>query len=141
MQVATLDAAGFPALCHVWFHAVFVPDRLYFMSRPERNHSVNIRADCRVAAGMTLSVPEGLGRPVRGVTLTGTAEQVPDSQFRQAADGFVARWPAAAQALRPADGDDPASAPSRIYRIDVAEWVLFDEVNFPGRPRIVLPAA
>lgn len=138
MQVATLDRAGCPVMCHVWFRAGFRPDRLHFISRPDRNHSINIRNDSRVAAGIALAVPSGLGEPVRGVTLTGHAHQVPEELFRPAADDFVARWPDAAGALRPATAD-PLSAPSQIYQIDVTDWVLFDEVNFPGQPRISLP--
>ena len=29
---------------------------------------------------------------------------------------------------------------SRLYEIAVAQWVLFDEVNFPDRPKQTIPA-
>jgi hypothetical protein len=77
MQVATINAVGFPAICHVWFLASFEPDRLYFMSRRDRVHSMNIANDPRVAAGIAVEIPNGLGGQVRGVTATGFARPVP----------------------------------------------------------------
>jgi hypothetical protein len=139
MQVATLAESGFPAVCNVWFRVIFRPDRLYFISRTDRNHSVNIRNDSRVAAGITLEVPGGLGGRVRGVTLTGNARQVPRDVFPEIAEDFIARWPRAVEALTPVTAD-PESTPSRLYEIAVVDWVLFDEVNFPEQPRISVAA-
>ena len=139
MQLATITESGSPEICNVWFRAVFRPDRLYFISRPDRNHSNNLRADARVAAGITLDVPAGLGGQVRGVTLTGKARELPQELFPQAAQDFVARWPGAAAALTPTTAD-PKSTPSRLYEIVVLEWILFDEVNFPEQPRVVVSA-
>jgi hypothetical protein len=77
---------------------------------------------------------------VRGVALTGSAREVPQGLFPVIAQGFIARWPRAAEALTPVSAD-PRSTPSRLYEIAVAEWVLFDEVNFPGSPRVTISAA
>ena len=149
MQVATVGHTGFPAICHVWFQSGFEPDRLYFLSREDREHAGNLRNDPRVAASIALEVPAGLGDRVRGVTLSGLARELPDPALPAAAAAFIARWPRAAGALTPptppdryptaGNGGVAIQARSRLYEIAVAEWVLFDEVNFPDQPRICLP--
>jgi hypothetical protein len=133
MQVATVGDTGFPALCHVWFQAEFEPDRLTFLSREDREHVINLRNDPRVAASIALEVPSGLGSPVRGVTLSGLAQEIPGIALPDAAARFVTRWPRAAAAL------DRARVRSRLYEITVLRWVLFDEINFPDEPRIEIP--
>jgi hypothetical protein len=157
MQVATIGDRGFPAICQVWFQPEFEPDRLYFLSREDREHAVNIRCDPRVAASMSLEVPAGLGERVRGVTLTGLAREVPEADLPDAAIAFIARWPRAAAALMPqgrpvtptsATAGPPVPRPagpcltprSRLYEITVVRWVLFDEVNFPSQPRLTVRA-
>jgi hypothetical protein len=154
MQVATIDENGFPAICQVWFAPGFEPDRLSFLSREDREHAVNIRKDPRVAASIALEVPAGLGERVRGVSLSGLAREVPEADLPAATAAFVARWPRAAAALAPPErparvgGALPVPRPtppsltprSRLYEIAVVRWILFDEVNFPGQPRLSVPA-
>ena len=156
MQVATIGDSGFPAICHVWFQPEFEPDRLYFLSREDREHAINIRCDPRVAGSIALEVPTGLGERVRGVTLTGLAREVPEADLPAAAVAFIARWPRAADLLAPAHAAaastaetalpvprpaGPCLAPRcRLYEITVVRWVLFDEVNFPSQPRLTLRA-
>lgn len=148
MQVATIGDGGFPAVCSVWFHSGFEPDRLYFVSRPDREHAINLRGDPRVAASIALEVPAGLGDRVRGATLTGLAREIPDSDQPALAAAFVVRWPRSADLLSPARSlvtvpvsAAPAEIPrSRLYEIAVVDWVLFDEVNFPEQPRRTVPA-
>jgi hypothetical protein len=137
MQVATLMESGAAVTCQVWFQANFQPDRLYFISRRDRQHSINIRRDARVSAGVPFDVPQELGDRVRGVTLTGNAREVPQVLFPVIAQGFIRRWPRAVEALTPRTAD-PASTPSRLYEIAVLDWVLFDEMHFPAQPRVVL---
>ncbi len=119
MQVATIGDGGFPAVCQVWFQVEFEPDRLYFLSREDREHAANIRSDPRVAASIALEVPNRLGERVRGVSLSGLAREVPEADLPRAAKAFVDRWPGAAhllpqasQAFPPAaTATSPASAP------------------------------
>jgi len=132
MQLATLRSDGAPVLCNVWYDPHFSPDILRFISRPDRQHSANLRTDWRVA-GSIIAIPlDGLGQKVRGVTFTGVCRELDhvgiDAQIRQ----FVDRWPTATLSANSL-ASDPAS--SRLYEILVAEWVLFDEVYFPGDPR------
>jgi uncharacterized protein YhbP (UPF0306 family) len=138
MQVATLDADGAPGVCSVWYAAAFRPDLLRFISRPDRRHSRNIRARARVAGAVVTGWPDGLGPAVRGVTFTGSAVELPRVGIDGALAGFLARWPAAARLISPAALRDGTTA-ARLYEVRVAEWVLFDEVNFPGDPRQVVP--
>ena len=83
---------------------------------------------------------EGLGQTVRGFTFTGVARELPTWGVEGEVAAFVARWPRAEAILNPeklARGE----IPTRLYEVAVAEWVLFDEANFPDRPRRVIEAA
>jgi hypothetical protein len=151
MQVATIGADGFPAICQVWFQPRFDPDRLRFLSREDREHTINLRRDPRVAASIALEVPAGLGDRVRGVSLSGLAQEIPEAELPAATEAFIDRWPRAAAALRPKPRPSPSgpvprpggpalTPRSRLYEITVVHWVLFDEVNFPAQPRLLVPA-
>jgi Pyridoxamine 5'-phosphate oxidase len=139
MQVATLGADGSPALCHIWYRPTFAPDRLYFVSRLDRQHSVNIRADGRVAGGIVATVPGGLGDKVRGVTFQGTAVEIPARGFEDLVKAFLDRWPNAS-AIISVDRLERGETQARLYEITVTNWVLFDERDFPDQPRRSLPA-
>jgi uncharacterized protein YhbP (UPF0306 family) len=139
MQVATLDTSGVPALCHVWYAASFSPDRLYFISRRDRDHSVNIRQNGRVAGGIVAIRLTGLGQRVRGVTFKGTATQLPQDEIDAALTIFHKRWPTAQPIINP-NSLSKGETQTRMYKISVSEWLLFDEKNFPDNPRRVLVA-
>jgi len=140
MQLATLNQNGAPALCHVWYRPAFEPDRLWFISRHDRSHSDNIRSNAAVAGGIVAIPLDGLGQTVRGVTFTGAATELPTEGIDDEVAGFIERWPNAAGAI---DLDALArnDTPTRLYRISVEAWVLFDEENFPSDPRRTIPAA
>jgi len=139
MQLATLDRAGAPAVCNLWQASAFQPDRFYFISRPQREHCANIRADGRVSGAILSVAPTDYGDPVRGVSFTGRARELPTTGIDGHIQVYVGKWPKAARALDPrrlANGE----AHHRVYLIEVAGWVLFDEVNFRGEPRQVIDA-
>lgn len=140
MQLATLRADGSPAMCNVWYDAHFAPDLLRFISRHDRNHSVNIRNDERVAGSIIAIPPDGLGQLARGVTFSGTARELPTVGIDDAIDAYVARWPASAEAIEPGSLARHRT-PTRMYEVSVDEWVLFDEDNFPVQPRQVVSPA
>ncbi len=134
MQVSTLTPNGGPVLCSVWYDAHFSPDVVRFISRADRQHCQNIRADPRVA-GAVVAIPLiGLGQPVRGVSFTGRASELPIRGTDQQVEDFCRRWPAAHTAVDPKNRA-PGDTQSRLYEIRVADWVLFDEENFPHQPR------
>jgi uncharacterized protein YhbP (UPF0306 family) len=128
MQVATTGRDGSPAVCQVWYHAEFDPDRLLFISHPGREHSASIRERPTVAGAVCAIPLTGLGQQVRGVTFKGDAFDLGAAVAAPAFEGFAARWPAA------------AGTASNLYSIRVSEWVLFDEQAYPGDPRQVIAA-
>jgi Pyridoxamine 5'-phosphate oxidase len=139
MQVATLDAAGQPHLCHVWYAASFDPDRLLYISRPTRLHSANVRADTRVGGAIVTDIPPALGATARGVTFTGTATELATTGIDDQLRTFLNRWPQAGGHVN-ADALADGTAPSRLYEITVTSWVLFDEDSYSDQPRRPLAA-
>ena len=134
MQLATLGADGAPQVCNLWYASGLGPDRLWFISRPARQHCANLRADSRVAGAVLAIELDGLGQPVRGVSFTGRASELPTTGIDGPVDAYLRRWPRASGAIDPrrlAAGQTH----HRIYQIDVAGWVLYDEENFRDQPR------
>ena len=134
VQLATLDGDGSPYVCNVWFASAFTPDRLWFISRPNRLHCANIRADARVAGAIVAIELDALGQPVQGVAFKGTARELPNTGINEQTQHYVPRGPKAANAIDPqrlANGE----AHHRVYEISVASWVLYDEANFGKDPR------
>lgn len=139
MQVASIDADGMPMLCHVWYAATFSPDRLYFISRHDRDHSVNIRANSQVSGGIVAIELTGLGQKVQGVTFKGTATQLPIENLDASLALFHDRWPAARNIINSVNLVN-GETPSRLYEIRISEWRLFDDKNFPSDPLRVMSA-
>ena len=134
MQLSTLDSDGAPYVNNLWFASAFEPDRLYFISRPTRAHSDNIRRRDRVAGAVLAISLDAVGQAVRGVTFTGTAVELPTAGVDEQIAAYVDRWPTAANAI------DPALLAAgethhRLYEISVATWILYDEENFRADPR------
>jgi hypothetical protein len=86
-------------------------------------------------AGAVLAIqPDRLGQPVRGVTFTGDATELPTTGVDGPVGTYLTRWPEADAAIDPqrlAQG----LTHHRIYEIAVDGWVLYDEVNFRADPR------
>lgn len=134
MQLASLDPDGAPYVNNLWFAATLRPDRLYFISRPNRLHCANIRSRSRVGGAILAISLDNPKQPVRGVTFTGTAVELPVSGIEAQLQVYASRWPEVAAAIDPvrmASGE----AHHRLYEISVATWVLYDEENFKGAPR------
>jgi uncharacterized protein YhbP (UPF0306 family) len=134
MQLATVRDDGGPVVCNLWYAHAFEPDRLFFISRPAREHCANLRADGRVAGGILAIELDEVGQAVRGVSFTGTARELPVTGIDEQIKVYAGRWPTAANAI------DPARLASgethhRVYQIDVDSWVLYDEENFRSQPR------
>ena len=140
MQLATVRPDGSPAVCNVWYDPHFAPDLLRFISRHDRAHSFDIRADPRVAGSIIAIQLEALGQTVTGVTFTGIARQLDTVGIEPEIEAFVQRWPAAGHAIDP-DRLARNETPTRIYEVAVRQWILFDEVRFPDEPRQLINAA
>ena len=134
MQLASLDPYGAPYVNNLWFAATLQPDRLYFISRPNRLHCVNIRSRARVGGAILAITLENPKQPVRGVTFTGTAVELPTTGIDDKIDVYANRWPEVAAAIDPARMAS-GEAHHRLYEITVATWILYDEENFKGAPR------
>lgn len=140
MQLATLGSDGTPAICHVWYAHTFAPDRLYYISRYSRKHSLNIKGNPTVAGGIVPAVPSGLGDQVQGISFLGEVCELSVSASARPLVAFLKRWPRAKEAITINRLRDEVTQ-TRLYEVRVSEWVLFDEVNFPDEPRRVLRAS
>jgi uncharacterized protein YhbP (UPF0306 family) len=134
MQLATLRGDGAPVVCNLWYASAFRPDRLYFISRPAREHCANIRTDPRVAGAILAIELDEVGQAVRGVSFTGAARELPTTGIDEQIQVYAGRWPTAATAIEPARLA-AGETHHRVYQIEVTEWVLYDEEHFRGQPR------
>ena len=139
LQLATLDGQGHPYVSNLWFASAFEPDRLYFISRPNRRHCENLRARPAVAGSVLAIELTELGQAVRGVTFTGTGRQLPTEGVDQEIAVYAGRWPSAAGAIDPVKLA-AGQTHHRIYEIAVTSWILYDEENFRADPRQPVPA-
>ena len=134
MQLSTLDDEGAPYVNNLWFASSLRPDRLYFISRPARLHCANIRSRPRVAGAILTIALENPKQPVRGVTFTGTAVELPTTNIDAQIAIYAGRWPETAAAIDPARLAS-GEAHHRLYEITVRSWILYDEENFRADPR------
>jgi uncharacterized protein YhbP (UPF0306 family) len=139
MQLATLGADGAPVVCNLWYAYGFEPDRLWFISRPNRAHCENLRADRRVAGAILAITLDEVGQAVCGVSFTGLGRELPTTGIDEQIGVYARRWPNAAPAIDP--GRLAAGTTHhRVYEVDVTEWVFYDEEHFRAQPRQVVPA-
>jgi uncharacterized protein YhbP (UPF0306 family) len=139
LQLATVRGDGAPVVCNLWYAYGFDPDRLWFISRPAREHCANLRADPRIAGAILAIELDEVGQAVRGVSFTGQATELPTTGIDNQIQAYAGRWPRAANAIDPqrlARGETH----HRVYEIAVDAWVLYDEENFRDQPRQVVPA-
>lgn len=135
LQFATLSDTGSPVVCNLWYHVHFRPDKLYYISRNTRAHSVNIHRNPQVAGGI-VSIPSsaGLGKSVRGVTFKGTARELGTDAVNELEE-FYKRWPDSRRMIsiqKIAQNDI-----HRLYEISVDEWVIRDESIFPRQSCVI----
>ena len=134
MQLATLRDDGAPVVCNLWYAYRFAPDRLWFISRPAREHCANLRRDPRVAGAILAIELSDVGQAVRGVSFTGEAVELPVTGIEEQIGHYAGRWPRAAAAIDPARMA-AGQTHHRVYEVAVTGWVLYDEANFKGSPR------
>lgn len=139
MQLATLRPDGAPIVCNLWFAYQFHPDRLWFISRPAREHCANLRRDPRVSGAILAIELSNPSQPVRGASFTGHGVELSTTGIDEQIAAYAGRWPSTANAIDPqrlATGE----AHHRVYEITVEGWVLYDEENFRQQPRQEVPA-
>ncbi|MBC7836929.1 pyridoxamine 5'-phosphate oxidase family protein [Acetobacteraceae bacterium] len=128
MQLAT-SKNNQPWVCNVYF-AFDESLNLYWISRPNRRHSGELRENEKVA-GTIVHSPDPKN-PGRGIQFQGIAKEITDKEEMRVAMKFYAERygmsPERVEALiSGADGHLP-------YKITPTKYVLFDELNFPDNP-------
>lgn len=128
MQVAT-GVNDRPWCCTVYY-AVDNSHHLYWISTPDRQHSLDIAQNPFVAG--TIVLPHEYGKPVRGIQFRGEAREVTDpAEITSLSLSYMERF------KRPTLAQDIISGknPHHLYQIKPELFVIFDEVNFTSDPR------
>lgn len=129
MQVATVSSNQ-PWCCTVYF----VPDQdfnVYWISKPQTRHSLEIKQYSTVAAAIPVKyVP---GKPVVGLQIEGDAEEMNDqTAITKPITLYAKRYQTGAKWL-----EDFLAGKSKhkLYKITPRCFVLFDEETYPNDPR------
>ncbi len=129
MQVATCKNSQ-PWACSVYL-AYDKNWNLYWLSKPDRRHSKEIRINGKVAG--TIVLPHVPGQKVRGLQFQGTAKElVIREEVEHAIKFYIERFKLSNNRINTIieNKDDHL-----CYRIKPKLFVLFDEINFPNNPR------
>jgi uncharacterized protein YhbP (UPF0306 family) len=134
MQLGTLQTDGQPRVNSVYFVSGDDNKAVYWMSEPDRRHSVDSLNDVRVAGAIAVKTDY----PVMGLQFIGTASEVtnPDevqtaaAQYSEKYDGFASDFYERFQA---------GTNKHHLYKMTITYLELFDEVNFPGGKPVTVP--
>jgi len=129
LQVATAEDNQ-PWACTVYF-AFDEQLNLYWISKPNRRHSEEIRNNDKVAGVIVLTHTPG--DKVRGIQFQGVASELSDKDdavagMKYYAERFGMKPKRVEAILNGRDGHV-------CYKITPSLFVLFDEANFPNDPR------
>lgn len=129
MQVATSQNDQ-PWACSVYF-AYDSDFNLYWLSTPQRKHSLDIEANEKVAG--TIVLPHNPGDKVRGIQFQGVAKRlVSQEDIARGLDIYATRMHMRDERKQNIlQGKDNHV----VYQISPSLFVLFDEVNFADNPR------
>ncbi|MBI2327786.1 pyridoxamine 5'-phosphate oxidase family protein [Candidatus Curtissbacteria bacterium] len=131
MQVAT-SQNNKPWIATVWY----VNDEdwnLYFISRKNRRHSLEINNNPYVAGAIVLPHTKGSGEKVRGLQFEGKAEEAKGKALKKARNLYLIKY-SSAEDIPLKKLEDPKFI-ATFYVIHPKAFILFDEVNFPDNPR------
>lgn len=129
MQVAT-SKNNQPWVASVYF-AYDNLWNLYWISRPARRHSEEIKDNEKVAG--TIVLPHTHGEKARGLQFQGIAKQLKGEEAKRGMECYSKCYPdVPAEKIRAiAEGKESHV----FYCISPTLFVLFDEINFPDNPR------
>lgn len=104
---------------------------IYWISKPTRRYSEELRNNAKVAGVIVL--PHTSGDDVRGIQLQGVAKELTDKEgvtngMKYYAERFGMKQDRVKVILDGTDGH-------ACYKITPNLYVLFDEINFPDNPR------
>lgn len=130
MQLATC-VDGRPWCCTVYY--VHDADRnLYWASLPTRRHSQEIAKNPSVA--VAIPIQHAKAEKVVGIQIEGTAELLePSEANRTIVEAYAARFGRDKQWI---DDFTAGKNQHQLYKFTPKSFVLFDDVNFPGSPRV-----
>jgi uncharacterized protein YhbP (UPF0306 family) len=130
MQLTTVSKNR-PWACSVYFVADEKMN-LYWLSWPSRRHSKEIAKNSNVAIAIVVK-PE---QPVIGIQAAGRAEQVNDSKVvGQVMKLYVEKYDSGKDFY---NNFIAGKNQHVLYQFIPDDYVLFDEVNFPGKDKILL---
>lgn len=129
LQVAT-SVKNQPWACTVYF--AFDDDlNLYWLSKPTRRHSQELRDNEKVSG--TVVLPHTPGDKVRGVQLQGIAKELNSrAEAGLAMKHYARRFGMNTKRVKAILDNTDGHV---CYKITPTLYVLFDEVNFPKEPR------
>lgn len=132
MQLATA-IGGKPWCCSLYY--VHDADKnLYWASFPTRRHSQEIASNPFVA--IAIPIKHVKGEKVVGIQMEGRAgELVPSSANRSIVEAYAHKFG------RTKDWVESFTAGEnqhQLYKFTPSSIVLFDDINFPGNPRVTL---
>lgn len=136
-QLASTSEHG-PRVFSAWY--AFLPDRhaIVFASNRNRHHSREWAVDPRIGGTVTGQIPDGLGDKVEAVSFFGQVRELAGAELADLSAAYAERWPNA-EAMFPLADVESGAVDMRFYLVEVAEWVLFSEVDFPDAPRQSVP--
>lgn len=139
LSLATTDGTRL-RMCSCWYAASSDLSRLYFISRKDRLHSVNIRNNGLVSGSIIAIELEGLGQKTQGIFLSGNASECTGPGLVDAYGVYAARWPQVRDMFTAEDVESDAT-PMRVFEVTVEEYVFVDEVSDPVNVRKIVPLA
>lgn len=130
MQLAT-SSNGQPWVCSIHYYSD-EDLNLYWISTPERRHSLEIKDNPKVSA--TIMVHEDTTEEdyVIGITIEGTAELIGRNPGEEIIQGYNDKLKKSPTLLRDVQN---GTNPHQFYKMICTKVVLFDNSNFPEDPR------
>jgi uncharacterized protein YhbP (UPF0306 family) len=134
MQLGSLQSDGQPRVNSVYFVSSDDNKAVYWMSEPDRRHSVDSLNDTRAAGAVAVKTDH----PVMGLQFTGVTSEVTDPsevqtvtvRYSEKYDGFASDFYERFQA---------GTNKHHLYKMTITSLELFDEVNFPGGKPVPVP--
>ena len=131
MQIAT-SSGKVPRSTTVWFS--YDSDlNLYFMSRNDRRHSMDIYRNTLVAGSIVDPKYMKPGNAVRGITFQGVAKEAKGKDLEKAYIQYSKRFPIISDRIGLVEMSKGKTA-LRLFKVVPRCYALFDEVDFVEQP-------
>lgn len=133
MQIATSNAD------QSWISTVyFAYDEnfdLFWLSRPERRHSIEIEKNPKVSGAIVKQ--HIYGEKVRGIQFQGIASRLSGTDAERGMEVYNGRYSTPRERVKNILSGENGEK-HVVYKIKLSLLVLFDEVNFPQNPSQVI---